>query len=473
MLAWGYVPDERTIYEGVTRLAPGSRLELDLGAGSSRRERYWSPEPSAEASRVRTLDEACELVEPLLRRAVREHLESDVPVATFLSGGIDSSLVSAYARDASGAGLEAYSVGFREGAFDESPAARETARALSITHTVGMVDESMARAHLADALLAADEPFGDSSIVASYLVARLASRRHKVVFGGDGGDEVFAGYRKHRIVALRGALGPVPFARQALSGALARLPEGGDRGGRYSGALRALGRARRGLEGSDAEGYAALTQIVSFASTAPLAASPAEPERWLAPTLERFRDAPGSALQKTLASDLGGPLPNDMLTRSIARPWPAASRPACPSSTTASLRRASGCRRDDARAAGRGQDRLARAGRAALRPRPLAPPQARLRGAGRGLAARAARLGLRGALPGRAPRARRAPLDRGALGRALAHVGAREAPRPLERLRACRLGRGPRSATAPMPCARRSGRRHGRPAPRPCATPGP
>lgn len=315
MLAWGYVPDERTIYEGVTRLAPGSRLELDLGAGSSRRERYWSPEPSTEASRVRTLDEACELVEPLLRRAVREHLESDVPVATFLSGGIDSSLVSAYARDASGAGLEAYSVGFREGAFDESPAARETARSLSITHTVGMVDESMARAHLADALLAADEPFGDSSIVASYLVARLASRRHKVVFGGDGGDEVFAGYRKHRIVALRGALGPVPFARQALSGALARLPEGGDRGGRYSGALRALGRARRGLEGSDAEGYAALTQIVSFASTASLAASPAEPERWLAPTLERFRDAPGSALQKTLASDLGGPLPNDMLTK--------------------------------------------------------------------------------------------------------------------------------------------------------------
>ncbi len=315
MLAWGYVPDGRTIYEGVERLEPGTRLELELGSGAARRVRHWSLEPSAEAARVRTLGEACELVEPLLRRAVREHLESDVPVATFLSGGIDSSLVSAYARDASGAGLEAYSVGFREAAFDESPAAREAARALGVTHTVGVVDEAAARAGLADALLAFDEPFGDDSLVATYLVAKLASRRHKVVFGGDGGDEVFAGYRKHRIVALRASLDPLPGARSALFAALARLPGGGDRSGRYAGALRALGRARRGLEGSDAEGYAALTQVASLASAAPFAAAPTSPERWLAPTLARFRGAPGTALQKTLASDLAGPLPNDMLTK--------------------------------------------------------------------------------------------------------------------------------------------------------------
>ncbi|HEU4534852.1 MAG TPA: asparagine synthase-related protein, partial [Polyangiaceae bacterium] len=312
MLAWGYVPDERTIYRGVARLAPGARLALDLGSGAAVRSRHWRLEPSAEAARVRTLGEACELVEPLLRRAVREHLESDVPVATFLSGGIDSSLVSAYARDASGAGLEAYSVGFRERAFDESPAAREAARALGVTHTVGVVDEASARARLADALLAFDEPFGDDSLVATYLVADLAARRHKVVFGGDGGDEVFAGYRKHRIVALRGALGP---AGGALGAALGRLPAGGDRAGRYAGALRTLGRVRRGLGGSDAEGYAALTQLASLEAAAPLAAAPDPAEPWLAPTLARFRAAPGSALQKTLASDLEGPLPNDMLTK--------------------------------------------------------------------------------------------------------------------------------------------------------------
>jgi asparagine synthase (glutamine-hydrolysing) len=314
MLAWGYVPDGGTIYRGVARLEPGTRLALDLAAGASRRERYWSLAPAADAARVRTLDEACELVEPLLRRAVREHLESDVPVATFLSGGIDSSLVSAYARDACGGALEAYSMGFREAAFDESPAAREAARALGLTHTVAVVDEAAARASLADALLAFDEPFGDDSLVATYLVVALASRRHKVVFGGDGGDEVFAGYRKHRIVALRGALGPVPFARRALGGALGRLPAGGRSGG-YASALRALGRARRGLEGSDAEGYAALTQVVSLAAAAPLAAAPDGPGRWLAPTVARFEAAPGSVLQKTLASDLGGPLPNDMLTK--------------------------------------------------------------------------------------------------------------------------------------------------------------
>src|SRR5207244_3012628 len=98
-----------------------------------------------------------------LRRAVREHLESDVPIATFLSGGIDSSLVTALAAEESSKPIKAYSIGFVEKRFDESPFARATAEQIGIPIEVTMFDENAARAHLADALLAYDEPFGDSS----------------------------------------------------------------------------------------------------------------------------------------------------------------------------------------------------------------------------------------------------------------------------------------------------------------------
>ena len=107
MLAHAYVPNEDTIYRGVVRLAPGARLTIDLDSGQRTQTKHWTLSASAEAGRVQSLAEAEDLVEPVLRRAVREHLESDVSIATFLSGGIDSSLVTAYARDASTAPLEA------------------------------------------------------------------------------------------------------------------------------------------------------------------------------------------------------------------------------------------------------------------------------------------------------------------------------------------------------------------------------
>ena len=121
----------------------------------------WTLRPSEDAARVRSLDEACERVEALLRRAVREHLESDVPIATFLSDGIDSSLITALALEESSSPIRSYSIGFREPRFDESPHARETARILGVENRVAIVDEAVALEKLADVLIAYDEPFGD------------------------------------------------------------------------------------------------------------------------------------------------------------------------------------------------------------------------------------------------------------------------------------------------------------------------
>ena len=87
MLSWSYVPGTSTIYQGVQRLAPATRLTIDLASGTRETRTYWTLQPSAEAARIESLDAACAHVDALLRRAVSEHLESDVPVATFLSGG--------------------------------------------------------------------------------------------------------------------------------------------------------------------------------------------------------------------------------------------------------------------------------------------------------------------------------------------------------------------------------------------------
>jgi asparagine synthase (glutamine-hydrolysing) len=314
MLAWSYVPEVHTIYRGVRRLPPATRLEIDLATGARRERAYWELRPSEDARRVRSLDDAERFVAPLLARAAREHLESDVPVAAFLSGGIDSALVAAYAVEASARPITAFSIGFREPAFDESPAARETAARLGVEHHVTILDEQAARAAVADALLAYDEPFGDSSSVATLLLARVVAATHKVALGGDGGDEVFAGYRKHKILRVRRALGAAGV-RELAARVLARLPARTDRTSPLAELSRTAARLARGLAGTDAEANVLLAQVVPLARAAPLAARPSSGERFLEPGLSRFARAHGDVVQRTLACDLASPLANDMLTK--------------------------------------------------------------------------------------------------------------------------------------------------------------
>jgi asparagine synthase (glutamine-hydrolysing) len=314
MLAWCYVPETSTIYKGVSRVPLASRIEIDLATGARTTRAYWSLVPSDDASRVRSLDEAMAFLEPILRRAAKEHLESDVPIAAFVSGGIDSALVTAYAVEQSPKPITAYSIGFREELFDESPAARATAARLGVEHRVEYLDEKIARAAVADALLAYDEPFGDSSAVATYLLARTVAKTHKVALAGDGGDEVFAGYRKHKILGVRRALGRAGL-RRVVARALAMVPARTDRTSRILDALRTAARLGRGLEGTDAEANVTLAQVVPLARAAPLVRAPTSGERFLRPGIERFERAAGDDLQRTLACDLASPLANDMLTK--------------------------------------------------------------------------------------------------------------------------------------------------------------
>jgi asparagine synthase (glutamine-hydrolysing) len=314
MVSWSYVPETATIYEGVRRLAPATRLTIDLTTGARATRSYWSLEPSPEAARARSLGDACAGVEALLRRAVKEHLESDVPIAAFLSGGIDSSLITAYARDA-GADIRSYSIGFDESFFDESPFARLTAEKLGVPCEIEMFDEDKARAKLPDALLAYDEPFGDSSSLATYLLSEHVARDYKVALGGDGGDEVFAGYKKYVVTRLRGRFSATPRLRDAVSRALEHVPVRHDRTRGWTEMLRTLRRLSRGLAGADAEAYTQLTQVASLARTAPLMRQRADAGRFEHEAHARFAAARGSELQRSLACDLSGTVCNDMLVK--------------------------------------------------------------------------------------------------------------------------------------------------------------
>jgi asparagine synthase (glutamine-hydrolysing) len=315
MVSWSYVPEASSIYKGVRRLPPASRLTVDLDSGARTARTYWTLTPSEDAQRVRSLDEACEGTETLLRRAVKEHLESDVPVATFLSGGIDSSLVTAYANDVAPGTIKAYSIGFNERQFDESPFARQTAEKLGVPIDIAMFDEATARARLPDALLAYDEPFGDSSSLATYLLSAHVARDYKVALGGDGGDEVFAGYKKYLVVKLRSPLASAPRLRNAIGQALGSVPVYYDRTRKWTEILRTVRRLSRGLTGADAHVYAQLTQVAPLARTAPLMRVAADPHRFEREAHARFEQAHGTELQRTLACDLGSTLCNDMLVK--------------------------------------------------------------------------------------------------------------------------------------------------------------
>lgn len=315
MLSWSYIPNEASIHAGIRRLAPATRLVVDLQTGKRTTERYYEVKPFPGAAHVESVGDACALIEPVLASAVKEHLESDVPIASFMSGGIDSSLVTYYAVRASTRPIAGYGIGFREARFDESPFARETAAKIGVEITITYFDEDSARASLADALVAYDEPFGDSSSLATYMLSSVVSRNHKVALGGDGGDEIFAGYRKHRIVRLREALESAPSVRDTIGDALLRIPARTDRTSTFSELLRTTRRLAHGLSGNDAAAYLALTQIAPLARTARLVRTEAIATHFEAPILESFGRAGGGQLQRTLVSDLANVLPNDMLTK--------------------------------------------------------------------------------------------------------------------------------------------------------------
>jgi len=223
---FGYISAPRSIYRRVFKLLPGHWLELGE-SGDPVTNSYWSPfEPRAALmGSEQALEEE---LEALFIDAFRYRMVSDVPVGVFLSGGLDSSLVTAILARHTGRTVHTFTVGFTDPRFDESRWARQVADHVGAQHTERILDPAeMARIlpRWADLF---DEPFGDPSGVPTFLVSRMARESVKVALSADGGDELFSGYSHYgamlaRERSLRRLPGP---ARHAAARALRWLPSG-------------------------------------------------------------------------------------------------------------------------------------------------------------------------------------------------------------------------------------------------------
>lgn len=220
--AFGYVPEPRTIYQGVHKLQPGHTLSLQAGGAMPPQKKYWDV-PFKPHGAMSEQDAAQELISRL-REAVQSHMIAEVPLGAFLSGGVDSSAMVAMMSGLSSEPVNTCSIAFNDPAYDESVYASQVAAQYKTRHHSETVDKDDYGliGTLADLY---DEPFADSSAIPTYRVCELAKKHVTVALSGDGGDENFAGYRRYRLaMAEQRVRSMMPLAlRKPVFGALGKL----------------------------------------------------------------------------------------------------------------------------------------------------------------------------------------------------------------------------------------------------------
>jgi asparagine synthase (glutamine-hydrolysing) len=226
---YGYIPAPHSIYDGIWKLPGGCNLTVNVDTPHAPRlTRYWrfQLEPMSRVPRDPE-HEWGEQLRELLARAVKRRLVADVPVGVFLSGGIDSSAITALAAQAAPTGgLKTFTIGFEDPSFDESGPAARVAALFGTEHYVERLSMDRAQELLPEIAARLDEPMGDSSLLPTYLLARHTRRHVTVALGGDGGDELFAGYDPFRALHLAARYQrwvPRPVHR-AITALAARLP---------------------------------------------------------------------------------------------------------------------------------------------------------------------------------------------------------------------------------------------------------
>ena len=205
-LSFDYVPAPMSIYKGIKKL-PAAHV-LIVENGEVRTRRYWNLDFHKNGN-VPPLEKAASELRELLSDAVRMRLVSDVPLGILLSGGIDSSTVAAFATQHATEKVKTFSIGFEEDSFDESRYARLVAKHLNTEHFEDRLSAEKAGDLISEIGQWLDEPLSDGSLIPTYLLARFVRQHVTVALGGDGGDELFAGYPMyvaHKMAAVYGAV---------------------------------------------------------------------------------------------------------------------------------------------------------------------------------------------------------------------------------------------------------------------------
>jgi len=225
-LAWGYVPRDLCIIEGMRKIPPATIVRIDVDRGEMSSRSYWElPQYSSNGKPV-VAEELVDRLSGLLLDSVRHQLIADVPVGVLLSGGVDSSLIVAMAARISSNPVKTFTVAFPgHGSLDEAPYARIVARHFGTDHTE-LPAPSVEPDILPMLMKQYDEPIADSSIIPTYLVSRLIRQHATVALGGDGGDELFGGYPSY-VWSMRFARSQswMPsFLRRGVAAAARQLP---------------------------------------------------------------------------------------------------------------------------------------------------------------------------------------------------------------------------------------------------------
>lgn len=226
--AYGYIPAPHSLYENIYKLPAGHSLWYRINAKTLTVQKYWDFELEPFDSIPKNPEAAWgEQLRELLDQAVQRRLMSDVPLGVFLSGGIDSSAIAALAsKHISATDLNTFSIGFTEPDFDESAYAKQVAQLIGSQHHSAILSLETSKELLPEIMSKLDEPLGDSSLLPTYLLCHHARQKVTVALGGDGSDELFAGYDPFhalRYAQLYHRLIPKPIHR-AIEMLFARLP---------------------------------------------------------------------------------------------------------------------------------------------------------------------------------------------------------------------------------------------------------
>jgi len=209
-LEFGYVPSPNSILNDVNKLSPGSLLKIDLKSNRLITNKYWDLQQSKITSL--TYSETKDKLEELLEDAIKIRLRSDVPIGSFLSGGIDSALVTSIASKLSKEQLNTFSIGFDDPKYDESKIAKSFSKILNTKHTETICKPKDALNLMPKLIEVYDEPFADSSALPTLLLNSLTKKHITVALSGDGGDESFFGYNFYTWIAKLEVFFKIPYS---------------------------------------------------------------------------------------------------------------------------------------------------------------------------------------------------------------------------------------------------------------------
>jgi asparagine synthase (glutamine-hydrolysing) len=315
-LTYTFIPAPRSIYRTVRKVPPGVTVTVARGGRISSRPYWQVPDPEVVA---RSEAEWVQRVDAGLRRAVESHLVSDVPVGAFLSGGVDSGLMVAMMAAASSQPVETFTVGFADAGssfIDERVYARMIAKRYRLNHHEINIEPHVSDI-IEDVVGAFDEPFADDSVIPSYYVSQAAARFVKVALTGLGGDELFAGYRRHLGVRVGDVYARVPrWLRDGVVNEIVRrLPEPRN----SSDLVDHMKRFARASSGSPAARYQdsmsslpAAERLRLYSNEVRAHVDTASTAAVLTETFDGFRH--GTSVDRALKTDLRWYLADDILT---------------------------------------------------------------------------------------------------------------------------------------------------------------